>query len=56
VAVVGRRSRRRGRSAMAGGGSHGESGSGEGSAHGWKGEACGGSTGPKGCVGLADRR
>jgi hypothetical protein len=40
---------------MAGGGGRGGSGSGEGSAHGWKGEACGGATGPRGCVGLADR-
>jgi hypothetical protein len=40
---------------MAGGGGRGGSGSGEGSAHGWKGEARGGATGPRGCVGLADR-
>jgi hypothetical protein len=52
----GRRSRLRGRSAMAGGGGRGGSVSGEGSAHGWKCEACGGATGPRGCVGLADRR
>jgi hypothetical protein len=56
VAVVARRSRRRGRSAMADGGGRGGSGSGEGSVHGWKGEACEGATGPRGCVGLADRR
>jgi hypothetical protein len=56
VAVVGRRSRRRGRSAMAAGSGRSGSGSGEGSAHGWKGEACGGATGPRGCVGLADRQ
>jgi hypothetical protein len=36
----GRRSRRRGCSAMAGGGGRGGSGSGERSAHGWKCEAC----------------
>jgi hypothetical protein len=51
----GQRSRRRGRSAMAGGGGRGGSGSGEGSAHGWKCEACWGATGPRECVGLADR-
>jgi hypothetical protein len=56
VAVVGRRSRRRGRSTTAGGGSRDGSGSGEGSAHGWKCEVCGGATGPRGCVGLDDRR
>jgi hypothetical protein len=56
VAVVGPRSRRRGRSAMAGDGGRCRSGSSEGSAHGWKAEACGGATDPTGCIGLDDRR
>jgi hypothetical protein len=53
VAVVGRRSRRRGRTAMAG---RGGSGSGEGRAHGWQGVAWEGATGPREYVGKVGRR
>jgi hypothetical protein len=56
VAVVGRRSRRRGRTAMAGGGGRGGSGFGEGRAHGWQGAAWERATGPREYVGKVGRR